>query len=292
MATRPLSMFGAFIRLAFQPAKGAWNLIAGAGLGGTGALLWLYHHALVGGLLILGAIVLLLSVAGYRQQRTIEQAQQKQPKLTFFHWQTGDTHLRARTQYWVKATGQFVGEDYRMLPDKALQVLMLHVRNDPPGRLRDALASNAIVDLAFYHDDEATPFLEVPGQWTDNPQPVDRAPGEPVRDLRRCDLLANGEGHRIDVAIRYKDTLDMYAACSNFYKSGGREQKWLIADERCRVCVRIRAEGLAEDKVAWFWLEKSSEPDHDGNLMRLDVIPQSEWELPVTAAPHDKKLRG
>jgi hypothetical protein len=64
--------FGRFVRFAFTPTKGAWNLIAGLGVSFIGILAWTYHNPIPGAILGLSGIIVLLAVAGYRLEARLD----------------------------------------------------------------------------------------------------------------------------------------------------------------------------------------------------------------------------
>jgi hypothetical protein len=61
-----------FVRLAFTPTRGAWNLITGLGVSGIGVLAWAYHNPIAGAILGLSGIIVLLAVAGYRLEARLD----------------------------------------------------------------------------------------------------------------------------------------------------------------------------------------------------------------------------
>jgi hypothetical protein len=61
-----------FVRFAFTPTKGAWNLITGLGVSGLGILAWGYRNPITGAILVLSGIIVLLAVAGYRLQARLD----------------------------------------------------------------------------------------------------------------------------------------------------------------------------------------------------------------------------
>jgi hypothetical protein len=125
------------------------------------------------------------------------------------------------------------------------------VSNDPSNRCAEATAKHAVVTLEFFRFplDSASPCLTINGRWTQNPQPGTRDIYAPIDDIRRRDLLPNGEPNYIDIALKRLDDGACYAfndeTCRTF--PDWHDPKLRLTEEQYKVVIRIRAVGL-EDK--------------------------------------------
>ena len=85
-------------------------------------------------------------------------------------------------------------------------VIAAVVANAPSTFDRDASVENAVVNVRFFDESDSLtePIWESSeGAWGDNPGPAGFDRSQPSEVFRRRGLPANGEEHRVDVAIKF-----------------------------------------------------------------------------------------
>jgi hypothetical protein len=85
-------------------------------------------------------------------------------------------------------------------------VMAAVVTNAPPTFDREARVESAVVNVRFFDESQSLsePIWETSeGAWGDNPGPAGFDRNESSELFKRRDLPANGEEHRIDVAIKF-----------------------------------------------------------------------------------------
>jgi hypothetical protein len=188
----------AFLKLAFTPAKGAWNLIAAGGIGVAALWQWSESHPLLAGFLGLLGFSLLFAVGGARLQHRLDSL--PRPKLVFGDSWTSRIPIVITEE--IRRNGVVLGTQERHTGE-TVRAIGIGIANVPPERQEEATCDHAVVGLRFIQPGEGnTQPIRARGRWADNDYPrVRSGPGEIADELRRRTLYANGEVHRIQVAV-------------------------------------------------------------------------------------------
>lgn len=245
MAWRTLRILSTLV---IRPLSGAWNVL---GLGVSGAavvLLWTFHHPLAAWMLFLIMLVLLLGVASYRLQHTLELA--KVPRIVFDKDVYGRRHpyAIAWVQEIIDARGTLSDEkqQVRVAPD----LMLTKVRNDSPLRRKEAEVEDAEVVLRFYSLPEWTLEVECDGRWYQNDPPK---AGKSLDAIKRRRLPASGQDHEIEVVVKHAGFGGSYAASADLYLSSGmRNERLALSAGSYAVAVTVRGQNLADDVTKWF----------------------------------------
>ena len=173
------------------------GVVTAAELGWMGA--WVGDNSWTVGVAVLAALFL---VAGVRAQLQLDS--RNQPMLYFTRIAAGPAHSMLKRVTTADATTRQLTGQYEVLMDAF--VIAAVVANAPPTFHREAGVSNAVVNVRFFDEAQS---LTVPiwessqGAWGDNPGAAGFDRNMPSEVFRRRDLPANGEEHRIDVAIKF-----------------------------------------------------------------------------------------
>lgn len=129
------------------------------------------------------------------------------------------------------------------------------VSNDPEVSMLEAQVGNAVTTITFFTMD-GREAVRLYGRWTENEQPGTRPHLVPIDDLRRRNLIPNGEPNGIDIALKYEGEDCCYAfddeTCR--YVKGWRNPKYRLPDAEYRVRIKIRGLGLREPQEEWLLL--------------------------------------
>jgi hypothetical protein len=241
-------------------------LLGGSSLAGIGiGALASTRQGLLGGLAVLFGILFCFAVAAaYRLQKEVDDyGKRPRPMLKL-------------AKVYVPSVSLVVVPDLsgsQYVPQ--LDIARAVIKNDPLARAGDATARNAIIKLSFYRDEDLREGENEPiingdfyGRWTQNEQPGTRGAFAPIDDIRRRDLLPNGENNEIDLVLKYPDDDDCYAFNDDTCRSveGWRDPKLRLEGRYFKVSITVQGVGM-EDWVATVHLRNR------GSGQRLEASP-------------------
>lgn len=216
---------------------------------------------------VLGGLLIMSVLAGYRLLTKVERFEQRpQPSLVF-----GDpsvstvligpvesSHSAAAVNTAIELTGEtlpqvHLGQTIHVKGE--LIVGRSEVSNDPENKVPEAQVDKAIITIRFIAAD-GKEAVKLYGRWTENEQPGTRSLLMPIDDIRRRDLIPNGEPNNIDVALKYEAEDCCYAfndeTCR--YSNDWRDPKYRLPETEYRVHVVLNGVGLSENTEEWLVL--------------------------------------
>lgn len=150
----------------------------------------------------LGLVAALFLLAGIRSQ--LELDRRHKPQLYFTRVAAGPAHSMMKRVVTAHPQSRVVTGGYEVAMEAF--VVAAVVANAPPTFDRESAVDNAIVNVRYFDENEGVAesiWESSEGAWGDNPGPAGLDRNAPSEVFRRRDLPANGEEHRIDVAIKF-----------------------------------------------------------------------------------------
>ena len=241
---------------------------------------------------VLGVPLIMSVLAGFKLLTKIERFEQKQPGLVF-----GDPNVTKVLIGPVESTiaSAAVNTAIEMSGESSPQVQLgqrIHVKgevfigrsqvsNDPENRVPEAQVGDAVITITFITKDGKEAF-KLDGRWTENEQPGTRPQLAPIDDIRRRDLIPNGEPNNIDVALKYEGDDCCYAfndeTCK--YVEGWRDPKYTLPEAEYQVHVVLKGVALPESAEEWLVLRNLGK-DRGIELERsTPLVPSKEGSRP------------
>lgn len=141
-----------------------------------------------------------------------------------------------------------------------------HVVNDPKDGPPEAQANHVVINLTFFAAD-GIKAVNLYGRWTENEQPGTRPHLMPIDDIRRRDLIPNGEPNHIDVVMKYDEDDCCYAFNDETCRSSPdwRDPIHRLPDSEYHVRLVLKGVGM-EPTEEWLLLKNPGK----GKRMKLE----------------------
>jgi hypothetical protein len=232
-------------------------LLAGASgslVGGAIGVVQGVAPGIAGGVAAFATITMVLILAeAYRLQTAVDEYEARpRPQVTFTR-----SHIFSQQIVIADAEGHLSNLD------KALMFGSVYAVNT--SRYPDAKATNVVARVT-YTPSEGTPF-SLYGRWGGNTQPAELSPLAPLDQLRRIDLLPNGEEHQLDIVMKDPDDAEIYAYTNESQRAPNmKPPEYSLGVGPARIEVRLMGEAMHKDVI--LLLEARSEGAHKGMELR------------------------